>query len=101
MIKKIDLDNWTSFRIISFGLQAILSLLFSGENQLYYKRKWNVYSFTIFDSYKNDSYYYVWDEYNGKKGNAEIGTCLLNYFSQLPESVTHILTFSDTCGGQK
>lgn len=59
-----------------------------------------MYNFTIFDSYKNDWYCYVWDECNGKKGSAEIGTCLLNYLSQLPESVTHVSTFSDTCGSQ-
>lgn len=98
--KKSALDNGTSFRTISFDLQAILSFSFSGENQLYYKRKLNVYNFTIFDSFKSDGYCCVWDECNGKKGSAEIGTCLLNYFSQLSESVTHISTFSDTFGGQ-
>jgi len=98
--KKSALDNGKSFRTISFDLQAILSLPFSGENQLYYKRKLNVYNFTIFDSYKNEGYCYVWDECSGKKGSAEIGTCLINYLSHLTESVTHVSTFSDTCGGQ-
>lgn len=57
-------------KTISFDLQAILSLPFSGENQLYYKRKLNVYNFTIFDSFKNYGYCYVWDECNGKKRSA-------------------------------
>jgi len=67
--KKSALDNGKSFRTISFDLQAILSLPFSGENQLYeyYRRKLNVYNFAIFDSYKNEGYCYVWDKCNEKK----------------------------------
>ena len=31
---------------------------------------------------------------------SEIGTCILDYLSNLPESVMHVSSFSDTCGGQ-
>lgn len=78
---KSALDNGLTFRTISFDLQAILSLPFAGDNQLYYRRKLNVYNFTIFDSFKNDGYCYVWDEYNGKKGSAEVGSCLIKYLT--------------------
>nr|CAH7758669.1 unnamed protein product [Callosobruchus chinensis] len=35
-----------------------------------------------------------------KKGSTEIGTCILKYLYELPETVTHVSSFSDTCGGQ-
>jgi len=93
---KSALDNGLTFRTISFDLQSILSLPFAGDNQLYYRRKLNVYNFTIFDSFENTGY--VWNECNGKKGSAEI--CLIKYLTQLPESVSHITTYSDTCRGK-
>jgi len=83
-------------------LQAILSLPFVGDIQLYNKRKLNVYNFTIFDGHNKDGHCFDWDECNEKKESSEIATCLLKYITQLPETVTHVstFTFSDTCGGQ-
>lgn len=97
---KSALDNGLTFRTISFDLQAILSLPYTGDNQLYYRKMLNVYNFTIFDSFKNDGYCYIWDKCNGKEGSAEVGSCLIKYLKQLPESVSHVTTYSDTCGGQ-
>jgi hypothetical protein len=51
------------------------------------------------DASKNDGFCYVWDECNGKQGSNEIGSCILQYIN-VPETVTHIASFSDTCGGQ-
>jgi len=58
------------------------------------------YNFIIIDASKNHGFCFVWDETNGKKGSNEIGSCLLKYIFNLPDSVTHIIAFSDTCGGQ-
>lgn len=35
-----------------------------------------------------------------KKGSIEIGTCLLKYLFELPITVHHVSSFSDTCGRQ-
>lgn len=93
-------ENGETFRAISFDLQALLSVPYSNDSQLYYRRKLNVYNFTIFDCHNNDGYCFVWDECNGRKGSSEIGTCILRYLRQLPPSVSHVSSFSDTCGGQ-
>lgn len=71
-------------------MQAILSIPFASDNQIYYKRKLNVYNFTIMNASKNDGFYFLWDETNGKKGSNEIGSCLLKYIFDLPDTVTHI-----------
>lgn len=89
-----------TFRSITFDLQTIVSLSFAGDNQLYCKRKLNVYNFTIFDGHNKYGYCFVWDECNGNEGSSEIATCLLKYITKLPETVSHVSTFSDTCGGQ-
>lgn len=93
-------DKGKSFRSISFDLQAILSIPHAGDNQIYYKHKLNVYNFTIYDASNADGYCYVWDETHGQKGSIEIGTCLLKYLFALPVTVSHVASFSDTCGGQ-
>lgn len=95
------LDNkGEHFRSISFDLQAILTTPHAGDSQIYYKRKLSVYNFTIYEHHSADGYCYVWDEMNGGKGSSEIGTCLFQYLMNLPETVTHVSTYSDTCSGQ-
>lgn len=98
--EKAVTERGRSFRAATFDLQAILSVPFAGDNQIFYKHKLNVYNFTIFDASNTDGYCYVWDETHGKKGSTEIGSCLLKYLHGLPATVTHVSTFIDTCGGQ-
>lgn len=71
-----------------------------GDSQIYYKRKLSVYNFTIYEHHSADGFCYVWDEINSGKGASEIGICLFQYLKNLPETVTHVSTYSDTCGGQ-
>ncbi|CAG9836669.1 unnamed protein product [Diabrotica balteata] len=89
-----------TFRAITFDLEAILPVPFAGDSQIYYKSHLNVYNFTIYDGSTRDGYCYVWDETYGSKGSSEIGSCLLKYLLDLPKTVSHVASFSDTCGGQ-
>ncbi|CAI6355658.1 unnamed protein product [Macrosiphum euphorbiae] len=99
--KNIAIDNkGKHFRSVSFDLQAVLNLPHAGDSQIYYKRKLSVFNFTIYEHHSANGYCYVWDELNGGKGSTEIGTCLLQYLENLPETVEHVVTYSDTCGGQ-
>ncbi|CAH1973183.1 unnamed protein product [Acanthoscelides obtectus] len=99
--KKRAVENkGREFRAISFDLQAILPIPFAGDSQVYYKSHLNVYNFTIYDCSNKDGICYVWNETHGSKGSSEIGTCLYKYLQSLPQTVEHVATFSDTCGGQ-
>ncbi|KAJ8869092.1 hypothetical protein PR048_030654 [Dryococelus australis] len=71
--KKAAEDNGRSLRTITFDLQAILTVPFAGESNVLQKEVISL---------------------------QQIDTCLLDYLFQLPESVTHITSFSDTCGRQ-
>lgn len=83
----------------SYDLEATLNLPHSEDSPLYYARKLNVYNFTIWDS-RGDGICNYWPETEGKKGSNEIATCLLQYFEGLPETIEHVILYSDTCAGQ-
>lgn len=58
---------------------------------------------TVYESaLPNHTYCFTWSEVNGKKGSAEIATNFLyHYLSNcIPNSVTEVSLFFDTCGGQ-
>lgn len=97
--KQAALANPHSMRYVTFDLQAILTLPYCEDSQLYYSRKLSVYNFTIHDS-TNTGICNVWDEMNGSKGANEIGTCLLQYFRTLEPSIKIVTLYCDTCGGQ-
>ncbi|CAH1110537.1 unnamed protein product [Psylliodes chrysocephalus] len=51
----------------TFDLQAVLTLPYAGDCQIYYKRKLSLFNFTVFD-FREDGHCFLWDETNGKKG---------------------------------
>ncbi|KAK6174152.1 hypothetical protein SNE40_017481 [Patella caerulea] len=96
--EKAKLDE--RFMSVSFDLEAVLNLPHAGDAQIYYKRKLSVYNFTILEHHSLNGYCYVWTEDEGQRGSSEIGSCLLTYIKNMPDTVTHLSTFSDTCSGQ-
>lgn len=91
-----------NFLSATFDLQAIFQLPCTDVGLLYYTRKLTLYNLTLYESAPpNEAYCFVWSETNGKKGSSEIGTILCHYLMKcVPEEVTEVSLFSDTCGGQ-
>jgi len=83
----------------TFDLEAVLQLPYAGDGKIYYSRKLSLLNFTIFDSFENGTCF-LWDETRGKKGSAEIVTCLLKYLESIPDSIQHVILYCDTCSGQ-
>ncbi|XP_063225537.1 uncharacterized protein LOC134532706 [Bacillus rossius redtenbacheri] len=103
--KSIDKERATtdpSFVSATFDLQSVLQIPSSDVSLLYYSRKLCAYNFTVYEcsTNTNSAYCFAWTEINGKRGSTEIGTCLFDYLTGLPEQVTEVSLFSDTCGGQ-
>ncbi|XP_030747603.1 uncharacterized protein LOC115876055 isoform X2 [Sitophilus oryzae] len=96
---KKDAENSETMIYATFDLQAVLTLPFAGDAQIYFSRKLSLMNFTIYDSMQN-GVCFLWDETGGKKGSSEIGTCLLKYIQNLPREVKHVVLYADTCGGQ-
>ncbi|CAK1588598.1 unnamed protein product [Parnassius mnemosyne] len=91
-----------NFLSATFDLQAILQIPSTKVGLLYYTRKLTVYNLTLYESaLPNEAYCFVWTEVHGKKGSSEVGTILAHYLTNcIPENVTEVSLFSDTCGGQ-
>ena len=87
--------------IATFDLQSVLQITCSQVSPLYYSRKLNMFNFTIYSlKPPNDAVCYCWTELDGKRGSSEVGTCILKWLSNLPESVDEVVLYSDTCSGQ-
>ncbi|CAG4966501.1 unnamed protein product [Parnassius apollo] len=85
-------------RVITFHLQAILSVPHTAVSKILYLQKFFTYNFTILDNYQNTGLCYMWDENNGKK--AALNWFNFIYLTDLPENVKTVTSFSDTCSGQ-
>jgi len=98
--KRRAIEN-SKFHSVTFDLQSVLQVPCSGASLMYYKRKLCCYNLTIYEQAPpNEAYCYLWSEVNGKRGSNEIGSCLYNYLKHLPNDISEISMFSDTCGGQ-
>ena len=42
---------------------------------------------------------YLWHEGAGGRGSSEIATCINSFINSLPDSVKHLVLFSNACGG--
>lgn len=94
-------NNDKTFVSASFDLQKVLQIPVSDAGPVYYSRKLCVYNLTVYEAaLPNKAFCFAWNECNGKRGSCEIGSCILQWFQTLPESVKEVSLFSDSCGGQ-
>ncbi len=89
-----------------YDLQAVLQLPQGDVSTFYYKSKFNVLNFTIYDIKTNECDCFLWDETNGNRGVNEIGSCILSYIKELcdknqGEDNIEIIFYSDNCAGQQ
>lgn len=85
----------------NFDLQQVLLVPNDPTNNaLFYKQRFKVFNFTIYNTVTKQGDCFMWTEVDGKRGSCEIASCLYQYFQSLPLSVKQIQCFSDRCGGQ-
>ena len=86
---------------LTFDLEKILEIPSSKhEDDFYYKKKFKMHNLTIYNLGNKDVICYLWTACNGKKGSIEIGTCLIKFIKSLPETIKHVILYSDCCAGQ-
>ena len=81
-------------------LQAMLYMTCSMVSLMYYMRNFRFNTFTVFSLALLTGTCYVWTEVQGKRGSCEIATCLNLHLQSLPPTKTHMILYSDACGGQ-
>ena len=90
-----------SIGVLCFDLQQTLPAPKIATGLAYYKRKLWVYVFCIHNIKTGYSVMYTWNETVGKRGSAEVASCLLHYFEHfLDDNVKTLKMFSDNCSGQ-
>ncbi|CAM1330702.1 Uncharacterised protein r2_g3971 [Pycnogonum litorale] len=84
------------FECITFELQKTLHTPLLTANVAVYKRPLWTYNFGIHRGRTNDAYVYLWDETTAKRGSGEVGSCIVDFFSNV---ILSSLTLSHACGG--
>ncbi|KAL4103397.1 hypothetical protein QTP88_018774 [Uroleucon formosanum] len=98
---KINALASNNIRVLVFDLEQVLDTPALSTNVSFYKRLLSTFNLTIRDCFENEgTECYMWHEAIGERGSNEIASCLYQKILNLLNNVTHIITYSDTCGGQ-
>lgn len=91
--------------VLCVDLQQVLFCPNLQHSNVFYQRQLSCYNLAIHDQGKNLAYMFFWNETTGKRGAAEIVSCVMKYvqlnFEKLrPGQVRTLKLWSDRCVGQ-
>uniref|UniRef100_A0A2S2NJY1 DUF7869 domain-containing protein n=2 Tax=Schizaphis graminum TaxID=13262 RepID=A0A2S2NJY1_SCHGA len=96
-----DINRSNILLLACYDLQAVLPTPRGEVSVFYYKSKLSTYNFTISDIVRKESFCYVWNEGEAKKGVNEIGTSIIKFLqSECNIGKTEVIFYSDNCAGQ-
>ena len=104
--KDQDLWNPNEWAVICIDLQKTFLLPKSSIGTHYYLRKLNMYNFCVCEILTETPSFYMWEEFNGKKGSAEIYSCIYKWLKDnilnknKNERPKKLRIIADNCGGQ-
>lgn len=87
---------------VSFDLQKVLNTPYGSSVLLFYSRKYAVYNFSVYESVMRKGYCFVWGEADGRRGAAEMASCLFQWLQAIDRenAASHIILYCDCCSGQ-
>lgn len=97
---KMSCETDESLLVLSFDLQQCLPTPLLSSGLAFYKRSLWTFNLTIHNCKENNATCYMWHECTSKRGGNEIASCLYDFIKNLPPTVSKIVLYSDTCGGQ-
>lgn len=93
--------NKGKFYGFTFDLQKSLPFPVLTCSIAYYKRNMYVYNLGIHElSEEENAFMYAWDETIASRGAQEIGSCIRKHIKMYAKHASHIIAYSDACGGQ-
>lgn len=101
-IDKQRSESDETFLCITMDLQSLLQVPSTSDSLMYYCRKLNLYNLSIYEFKppENNAHCIIWTELNGKRGSIEIASAINSWIKSIPEKVTEVTIYSDTCSGQ-
>ena len=100
-LKECKLIKNKTIGALSFDLQQTLPTPKLSTGLQFYKRKLWTYNFCVHDIKTEGATMYLWNETQGKRGSAEIVSCLNHYITNyIDTDVKTLKLFSDNCSDQ-
>lgn len=92
--------NSENIKMFTFDLQQCLPTPYLRAALFFYKRPLWTFNLTVHDGATKKALCYIWNETIAKRGANDIGSCIFKCLLDLPNSVRHIVLYSDSCPGQ-
>lgn len=96
-IKERSLKNEINYS--QFDFEAVRYCPKINAKAIFYKRRYSVYNFTVYDVPQKDGTCFMWGESTAGRGSAEVASCLFNHMA-VKNNDKEYFFMSDTCSGQ-